>query len=188
MATASTHMIRSDVFKQRQSNNGFKPCSPHQVVLGSDCRQVMYCHLLCGLLFCREVEVVSAPFAYTLVEALRTFEMQWESLCEDLRTGTLNPTKVTDDTLRAAMAEILGPDMKLAEEIDAKCRSLQQSKEANAWRAIMEALWPRCKYVLSIMTGAMEAYMEKLRHYAGERIALVSADYAATEEIGRAHV
>ncbi|MCO5591141.1 hypothetical protein L7F22_045122 [Adiantum nelumboides] len=177
LGTASTHMIRSEVFKQRQSNNGFKSCSPHAVVLGSDCRQVMYCHLLCGLLYSSSVEVLSAPFAYTLVEALRTLESEWDSLCHDLHTGTLNCNKVTDATLRAAVGDILAPNPRLAAELFSKCRALA----CDGWRGVMETLWPQCKYVLSILTGAMEAYVDKLRNYAGERIALISADYAATE-------
>ncbi|KAI5060230.1 hypothetical protein GOP47_0024650 [Adiantum capillus-veneris] len=177
LGTATTHMIRSEVFKQRQSNNGLNSCSPHTVVLGSDCRQVMYCHLLCGLLYSASVEVASAPFAYTLVEALRTLESEWDSLCHDLLTGTLNCAKVTDATLRAAVGEILTPNPRLAGELFSKCRALA----CDGWRGVIETLWPHCKYVLSILTGAMEAYVDKLRHYAGERIPLVSADYAATE-------
>ncbi|MCO5550167.1 hypothetical protein L7F22_003649 [Adiantum nelumboides] len=146
LGTASTHMIRSEVFKQRQSNNGFRSCSPHAVVLGSDCRQVMYCHLLCGLLYSFSVEVLSAPFAYTLVEALRTLESEWEFLCHDLHTGTLNCNKVTDATLRAAVGEILTPNPRLAAELFSKCRALA----CDGWRGVMETLWPQCKYVLSI--------------------------------------
>lgn len=177
VGTATTHMIRGDAFKLRQKRNGLKPCSPEEVVLGSDCRQSMYCHLLCGLLHSEQVEVLSSPFAYTLVEALRTLETEWTDLCQDIRLGKLNH-KITDNTLRVAMGDALRqPDPQLAELISLKCRALMDG----GWNGVIQVLWPHCKYVLSIMTGTMEAYVEKLQQYAGLKLPLVSADYAATE-------
>ena len=45
---------------------------------------------------------------------------------------------------------------------------------------MIPALFPNAKYIYGIMTGSMEPYINKLRHYAGE-IPLVSADYGASE-------
>ena len=184
--TATTHMIRADAFRMRQQKSGFQSCSPQDVILAPDCRQSMYCHLLCGLFHAHEVQVLSAPFAFTLVEALRTLETEWRSLCHDIRTGELNE-KITDPTLRVAMEDhilLRKPNPVLADLIASKCRSLTSKRalgSGGAWKGAVRILWPRCKYVLSILTGAMEVYVEKLEFYTGGAVPLVSADYAATE-------
>ncbi|KAH7445180.1 hypothetical protein KP509_02G111200 [Ceratopteris richardii] len=177
VGTATTHMIRDNAFSQRQSGYNLAPCSPLDVVLGSDCHQVMYCHLLLGLLHCETVEVVSAPFAYTIVEALRSLQADWKTLCHDLRTGTINRAKVKDEALHASVDRAFTANPTLSDSLFAKFESLSTT----GWGGVIQLLWPRCKYVLSIMTGAMEAYVEKLSHFAGQKLPLVSADYAATE-------
>ena len=184
--TATTHMIRSDAFRMRQQSSGFASCSPQDVILAAaDCRQSMYCHLLCGLLHAHEVEVLSAPFAFTLVEALRTLEAEWRTLCHDIRSGELNH-KISDPVLRLAMADhiLRKPNPELADSIAAKCRSLTSKRalqSGGAWKGVVRTLWPRCRYILSILTGAMEVYVEKLEFYTAGDVPLVSADYGATE-------
>ena len=184
--TATTHMIRGGAFRMRQQKSGFRSCSPEDVILAPDCRQSMYCHLLCGLVHAHEVRVLSAPFAFTLVEALRTLETEWRSLCHDIRSGELNE-KITDPGLRAAMEDHIlcrKPNPVLADSIASKCRGLTSKRalgSGGAWKGAVRILWPRCKYLLSILTGAMEVYVEKLEFYTGGAVPLVSADYAATE-------
>jgi len=41
-------------------------------------------------------------------------------------------------------------------------------------------LFPNAKYIYGIMTGSMEPYLKKLRHYAGE-LPLLGADYGSSE-------
>ncbi|GJM89880.1 hypothetical protein PR202_ga06105 [Eleusine coracana subsp. coracana] len=48
------------------------------------------------------------------------------------------------------------------------------------WYGVIPALWPNAKYVYGIMTGSMEPYLKKLRHYSGH-LPLISADYGASE-------
>ncbi|KAI5059094.1 hypothetical protein GOP47_0025413 [Adiantum capillus-veneris] len=172
--TATTHLFRSKEFKQKQKLASVRACSPDEVVRHSDNRQAMYCHLLCALLCWEELEFMTATFAYTFVEAFRTFELEWANLCEDIRHGKLN-SWITDPALRAAMSKLmLRPDPKHADIIAAKCCALE------GWAGVIPAIWPNCKYIYSIMTGSMEPYLNRLQHYAGT-LPLVSADYGATE-------
>lgn len=76
--------------------------------------------------------------------------------------------------MRAAMAKLLRPDPDLADAIHATCSSLSN------WYGLIPELFPNVKYVYGIMTGSMEPYIKKLRHYAGE-LPLISADYGASE-------
>ncbi|GKA02310.1 indole-3-acetic acid-amido synthetase GH3.10 [Tanacetum coccineum] len=68
-------------------------------------------------------------------------------------------------------------DLSNATHVRSKCKELEES----GWYGIIPKLWPNAKYVYSIMTGSMQPYLEKLRHYSGDHLPLVSAEYGSTE-------
>lgn len=148
-------------------------CSPDEVIFGPDFFQSLYCHLLCGLIFREEVQLVSSTFAHSIVHAFRTFEQVWEELCTDIREGVLT-SSVTVPSIRMAMSKLLKPNPELANLIHEKCMGLSN------WYGLIPALFPNAKYIYGIMTGSMEPYLKKLRHYAGE-LPLLTADYGSSE-------
>ncbi|MED6135000.1 hypothetical protein PIB30_042254, partial [Stylosanthes scabra] len=79
--------------------------------------------------------------------------------------------------MREAVLEILSsPNPDLASRIEGICDEL----EVMDWFGLIPKLWPNAKYVYSIMTGSMQPYLNKLRHYANG-LPLVSGDYGSTE-------
>ena len=72
--TGSTNAYRSAALKNTSFMRSIETASPFDVVLGYDVQQQMYCHLLCGLYRCQEVEQIGAIFAYMIVEPFRLFE------------------------------------------------------------------------------------------------------------------
>ncbi|RDX95586.1 Jasmonic acid-amido synthetase JAR1, partial [Mucuna pruriens] len=148
-------------------------CSPDEVIFGPDFSQSLYCHLLCGLIFREEVEFVSSTFAHSIVHAFRTFEDVWEELCIDIREGVLT-RNVTVPSIRMAMSKLLKPNPELANVIHTKCTGLSN------WYGLIPELFPNAKYIFGIMTGSMEPYLKRLRHYAGE-LPLLTADYGSSE-------
>ncbi|XAR55475.1 hypothetical protein NMG60_11035549 [Bertholletia excelsa] len=161
VGTATTHYFASE--------------DPEAVIAGGDYKQSTYCHLLLGLFFSPEVEFIASTFAYSIVQAFRSFEEHWRDLCNDIRHGTLS-SKITSPKMRKAVLDILVPNPRLASKIEAVCEEL----EGGDWFCLVPKLWPNVKYLYSIMTGSMQPYLKKLRHYAGE-LPLVSADYGSTE-------
>ncbi|CAM0880462.1 unnamed protein product [Alopecurus aequalis] len=173
--TATTNVYRSEEFKATMRDLQSQCCSPDEVIFGADFAQSLYCHLLCGLLRAGEVQMVSATFAHSVVLAFQTFERVWEELCADIRRGALSPTRVTSPAVRQAVSALLaGPKPELADSVARKCAGLSN------WYGVIPALWPNAKYVYGIMTGSMEHYVKKLRHYAGG-LPLVAAEYGASE-------
>uniref|UniRef100_A0A0A9D444 GH3-12 n=1 Tax=Arundo donax TaxID=35708 RepID=A0A0A9D444_ARUDO len=148
-------------------------CSPDEVIFGPDFHQSLYCHLLCGLIYSDEVQFVFSSFAHSLVHAFHTLEEVWEDLCADIRDGVLSK-RVTTPSIRQAVSKILRPNPELASSIYNKCLNLSN------WYGVVPTLWPNAKYIYGIMTGSMEPYLKKLRHYAGH-LPLMSADYGASE-------
>ncbi|KAG8653474.1 jasmonoyl--L-amino acid synthetase JAR4 [Manihot esculenta] len=171
--TATTNLFRSSRYKNAVQTMQLKCCSPDEVTFGSDFHQSLYCHLLCGLIFREEIQFVSSSFAHSIVLAFRTFEQVWEELCDNIQDGVLS-SRVTDPSMRDAISEVLKPNFELAELIRKKCLGLSN------WYGLIPELFPNVKYVYGIMTGSMEPYVKKLRHYSGE-IPLLSGDYGASE-------
>ncbi|MQL75868.1 hypothetical protein Taro_008255 [Colocasia esculenta] len=171
--TATTNVYRSESFKRTMKDIQSQSSSPDEVIFGRDFEQSLYCHLLCGLLSSNEVQFVSSTFAHSIVHAFRTFEQVWEELCADIREGVLS-SKITDPSMRDAVSKLLYPNPELADSISNKCNGLSN------WFGVIPELWPNAKYVYGIMTGSMEPYLKKLRHYSGS-LPLLSADYGSSE-------
>lgn len=171
--TATTNVYRNSQFKKTMKAMQTPCCSPDEVIFGPDFHQSLYCHLLCGLIFRNEVQVVSSTFAHSIVHAFRKFEQVWQELVTNIREGVLS-SHVTVPSIRAAMSKLLKPDPELADTIYNKCIGLSN------WYGLIPELFPNTRYIYGIMTGSMEPYLKKLRHYAGE-LPLLSADYGSSE-------
>ncbi|MBA0652729.1 hypothetical protein Goklo_019962, partial [Gossypium klotzschianum] len=171
--TATTNVFRNPKFKKAMTAMQSECCSPDEVIVGPDFHQSLYCHLLCGLIFHEEIQLVSSTFAHSIVLAFRTFEQVWEELCDDIREGVLT-SRITFPSVRSAMAKLLKPNPELADLIEKKCSRLSN------WYGLIPELFPNVKYIYGIMTGSMEPYLKKLRHYAAD-VPLISADYGSSE-------
>ncbi|KAM6600265.1 hypothetical protein CsatA_019874 [Cannabis sativa] len=171
--TATTNVFRNSQYKKTMMAIQSECCSPDEVIFGPDFRQSLYCHFLCGLIFRDEIQLISSTFAHSIVHSFRTLEKDWEELCSNIRDGVLS-SWITTPSVRAAMGKLLKPNPELANLIYDKCSSLSN------WYGLVPALFPNVKYIYGIMTGSMEPYLAKLRHYAGE-VPLVSADYGSSE-------
>ena len=184
MASATTHLYRNEGYKAAVRGIQLPCCSPDEVVFAAGFPPSLSCHLLCGLLYVDEVRTVFAVFGHNLVLALQTLERAWEELCHDIRRGALSPARVTEPELRQAVSALLAkPNPALADEVARRCAEAR----LGGWRGLVPALWPNARYVHTIVTGSMEHYVRKLRHYAGG-LPLVAMDYGASEGMGGANV
>ncbi|WCJ30671.1 Auxin-responsive GH3 family protein [Euphorbia peplus] len=178
VGTATTHYYASEEFKIKQEHNKSFTTSPQEVISCGDYNQSTYCHLLLGLLFQDEIEFITSTFAYSIVQAFRSFEELWQDIVNDIKTGTLNTSRITSPRIRQVVLGILkSPNPVMASRIEKSCKNL----EVLDWGGLIPELWPNVKYVYSIMTGSMQPYLKKLRHYSGTKLPLVSADYGSTE-------
>ncbi|KAL9322491.1 hypothetical protein ACSQ67_010544 [Phaseolus vulgaris] len=175
VGTATTHYYASEEFKTKQEKTKAFICSPYEVISGGDYKQSTYCHLLLGLFLSDYVEFISSAFVYGIVQAFCTFEEVWKDLCNDIRDGTLS-SRIKLPKMREAVLCIISSNPSLASKLEASCLEL----EVVDWFGLVPKLWPNAKYVCSIMTGSMQPYLKKLRHYANG-VPLVSGDYGSTE-------
>nr|CAB3471712.1 unnamed protein product [Digitaria exilis] len=177
--TATTNLYRNKEYKAAVRDIQLPCCSPDEVIFAPDFTESLYCHLLCGLLAAGEVRLVFSMFGHNLALAFDTLQHVWQDLCRDIRRGGApSPARVTDPAVRRAV-----PDPDLADEVARRCAALA----GDGWYGVFPALWPNAKYVHTIVTGSMEHYVKKLRHYAGG-LPVVAMDYGASEGMVGANV
>ncbi|KAM0851956.1 hypothetical protein ACQ4PT_052086 [Festuca glaucescens] len=138
----------------------------------ADVFQSMYAQMLCGLCQRHDVLLLGAVFAAGLLRAIRFLQLKWEQLAADIEAGTLTP-RVTDASVRQAVAGIIRPDPELSRFVRDECCN-------GDWAGIVTRVWPNTKYVDVIVTGAMAQYIPILRHYCGN-LPLVSGTYGSSE-------
>lgn len=148
--------------------------SPIQAILCEDSTQSMYCQLLAALIHRHKVMRLGAVFASAFLRAISYLEQKWSQLCEDIRTGHLNPM-ITDPGCKVAMSSLLtSPNPKLANEIEEICGS-------SSWKGILCQLWPKAKFIEAVVTGSMAQYIPALEFFSQGKIPLVCPMYASSE-------
>ncbi|OAY80009.1 putative indole-3-acetic acid-amido synthetase GH3.8 [Ananas comosus] len=169
-----TSYYKSDHFRRRPFDPYNVYTSPTAAILCPDPFQSMYAQMLCGLLLSADVLRIGAVFASGLLRALRFLRLHWPQLCHDLSTGTLNPTVVTDPSVREAVGELLTkPEPELAQRIAAEC-------SGDNWEGIVRRVWPNTKYLDVIVTGAMAQYIPTLEYLSGG-LPMACTMYASSE-------
>ncbi|XP_028761583.1 indole-3-acetic acid-amido synthetase GH3.6 [Neltuma alba] len=167
-----TSYYKSSHFKDRPFDPYTNYTSPNETILCPDSFQSMYSQLLCGLCQNDQVLRVGAVFASGFIRAIKFLEKHWVSLCNDIRTGTIDP-KITDPSVREAVMRILKPNPHLAAFVEAECAQ-------ESWKGIIPRLWPNTKYVDVIVTGTMSQYIPTLDYYSNG-LPLVCTMYASSE-------
>ncbi|KAG7640080.1 GH3 family [Arabidopsis thaliana x Arabidopsis arenosa] len=148
--------------------------SPIQTILCEDSNQSMYCQLLAGLIHRHKVMRLGAVFASAFLRAISYLEKKWSQLCEDIRTGSLNPM-ITDPGCQMAMSCLLmSPNPELASEIEEICGR-------SSWKGILCQLWPKAKFIEAVVTGSMAQYIPALEFFSQGKIPLVCPMYASSE-------
>ncbi|KAK4286218.1 hypothetical protein QN277_002805 [Acacia crassicarpa] len=167
-----TSYYKSSHFKDRPFDPYTNYTSPNDTILCPDSFQSMYSQLLCGLCQNDQVLRVGAVFASGFIRAIKFLENHWVALCNDIRTGRIDP-KITDPSVREAVMKLLKPNPQLAAFVEAEC-----VKES--WKGIIPRLWPNTKYVDVIVTGTMSQYIPTLDYYSNG-LPLVCTMYASSE-------
>ncbi|KAF2298470.1 hypothetical protein GH714_023696 [Hevea brasiliensis] len=156
--TVLTSYYKSKHFKCRTHDLFNDFTSPDQAILCKDSNQSMYCQLLSGLIHRHQVLRIGAVFASALLRAISFLERNWAHLCNDIRSGQVDPM-ITDHECRSCMSFILSsPNPCLADEIVEICSH-------PSWKGILCHLWPRTKYIEAVVTGSMAQYIPALEYY-----------------------
>ncbi|CAL4915026.1 unnamed protein product [Urochloa decumbens] len=167
-----TSYYKSEHFKNRPYDPYHDYTSPTAAILCADAFQSMYAQMVCGLCQRHDVLRVGAVFASGLLRAIRFLQLHWKQLADDIERGSLT-SRVTDPSVRDAVAGILRPDAELAAFLRAEC-------SRGDWAGIVTKVWPNTKYLDVIVTGAMQQYIPTLEYYSGG-LPMACTMYASSE-------
>jgi auxin responsive GH3 family protein len=167
-----TSYYKSNHFKNRPFDAYNNYTSPTAAILCADAFQSMYAQMVCGLCQRQDVLRVGAVFASGLLRAIRFLQLNWEQLADDIEAGSLTP-RVTDPSVREAVAGILRPDPELPALVRSECSK-------GDWAGIITRIWPNTKYLDVIVTGAMAQYIPTLKYYSGG-LPMACTMYASSE-------
>nr|CAB3490844.1 unnamed protein product [Digitaria exilis] len=172
--TVMTSLFKSDHFTNIPYDPRRNYTSPRAAVLCEDTSQSTYAQMLCGLCHRHSVRRIGATFAYGLLRAINFLRHNWAHLAADIDAGELISHRVTDPSVREAVAGVLRrPDTELAEFIRGEC-------SRGDWAAIVTRIWPNTKYLNTIATGSMAQYIPALDFYSGG-LPIVSTIYGSSE-------
>ncbi|ESQ43425.1 hypothetical protein EUTSA_v10015256mg [Eutrema salsugineum] len=172
-SSATTSFFKSCYFKNRSSHWHWSFTSPDEVILCSDNKQSLYCHLLCGIIQRDEVVKVGASFISILVRAIIFLENNWKEICTNIRFGRLSEW-IIDISCRDSVSKILGKaNPELADLVEKECNQ-------KSWEGIIPRLWPKAKFIESIATGQMTQHIPTLEFYSN-KLPLISSSYVSSE-------
>ncbi len=100
-------------------------------------------------------------------------EANWEMICKDIETGTIDPSVKCPDDLRRKWEKKLRPKPERAEEIRRECQKGFDTP-------IAPRIWPKYLWSYGMVGSNLKFYVEKLRKYIGDA-PIHNMGYAAAE-------
>lgn len=148
--------------------------SPDQALFPVPGTDTRYLHALFALKDPDAGALVAAFYSY-LIEFLRYIANNWETLAEDIRTGTIHEGVELPPQVREEISAQLRPDPERAEE-------LRQIFARGFEEPFIPKVWKKLRFIMGIGTGGFRIYADMIRQkYAGPEIAMIKIGLSASE-------
>ena len=122
----------------------------------------------------RRLSFLMSTFSPTLYDMIVYVQHHWQSLCEDIEKGQINPDIAVDPKLRKQLEEKLSPDPERAREI----REIMREHGKDAF---VPLLWPDLKRIAAVGTATFAPFIDRLRPALGEEILVDYLGYVCSE-------
>ena len=168
-----TGIILSEIQKQgiTNVNDRLNIVNPVELLFPDEVLNADYVRLFFALRE-RDIEIIYAPNAWTVLSNLELMFENAERLCRDIEAGYISETENFPESLRYSLNKRILPDKKRANEL---CTIFKDNPAA-----VVRKLWPKLKKVICNCTGSYMIYADNLRTYlAGVELA---NSFIATEE------
>ena len=129
--------------------------------------QLRFC--LCN----KKVTYLGSMVITLLTQMFEYLEDNWEMICHDIETGTIDPSVQCPDSLRKKYGH-MRPNPKRAEELRAIFR------EGFDGDPVAYKIWPELAYGYGMTGSTLSIYAEKLKRYVGD-LPMHNMGYAASE-------
>ena len=125
------------------------------------------------LLADRDCIFMFSVFMTNLVDMMNYIKNNWETLVEDIRTGTFNADVQIDDDVKAELLKVTKPDPERAAELEAEFKKGFDTP-------IIPRIWPKMSFISTIGTGGFAAYTRVMRSFSGD-VPIDFSIYGASE-------
>ncbi len=121
----------------------------------------------------RDVTFLGSMVVNLLTIMFEYFENNWEMMCKDIETGTIDPSVKCPPELREKWEKKVKPNPKRAAEIRKEC-------EKGFDTPIAKRIWPDFVWSYGMVSSTLKFYVKKLRRYIGDA-PIHNMGYAAAE-------
>ena len=122
----------------------------------------------------RHLSFLMSTFSPTIYDMIVYVQHHWQSLCDDIEKGQINPDIAVDPKLRRQLEDKMHPDPERAREI----REIMQKHENDAF---IPLLWPDMKRIATVGTATFAPFIERLRSALGNETAVDYLGYVCSE-------
>ncbi len=129
--------------------------------------QLRFC--LCN----KKVTYLGSMVVTLLTQMFEYLEENWEMICHDIETGTIDPSVECPDSLRQKYGK-MKPNPKRANELRAIF------KEGFDGEPVAYKIWPKLAFGYGMTSSTLQIYAEKLKKYVGD-LPMHNMGYAASE-------
>lgn len=167
--------ISSTALKHVRPTLKYLQTTPMELVFPTESVDQKYLKLLFALAY-KDLAFLDGAFTTSLVDIMVYLTNNWQSLVEDIRTGTISSRVEMSDALRKNLEMQLKADPKRAGELEAEF-------EKGFDTPILPRIWPKLTWTGGIGTGTFAPYTQTLKKYTGEDMPHDNLLYAASESI-----
>lgn len=149
--------------------------APDEVLYPRGDTNTRYLHARYALMADEAVSMHGTFFSF-LLEQLRYIEKEWKMLCDDIESGTIDPSIRLPEDVREKLENELSPMPERAAE-------LRRIFADGFDEPIMKKLWPKMAFIIGIASGsfATQYKMMKDRYIGDDGIRLLKFGIAASE-------
>jgi len=131
--------------------------TPKELILPDEIIDAEYSRLLFALKN-KNIDVIFAPNAWTLLNSIELLFDKWDSLCTDIEEGILiESDKLSKEMKESLMKQIL-PDQDRANEL----RTIFKS---NNPEDVTKQIWPNLKKIICDTSASYKIYADQLKNY-----------------------
>lgn len=152
----------------------FITCVPKEVfgTTGADMKYIKARYALAD----RDLVYLMSVFMSTVTDLIKYISENRDLIIRDIRNGTIDPSVVMPEELRAKLQKKLKPDPKRADE-------LEEAIDFNRPEGIIRRIWKKLNVVVAIGSGEFETFSRRMRVYCGHEVHFCNEMYASSEAI-----
>lgn len=124
----------------------------------------------------RRVNLIVGSYIPIMLDTIHYIRDNWQSIVNDIRTGTLSNEAAMPDYLREELSAKITPNPERADELE---REFTKGFD----NAILTRIWPCLSGIAAIWAGNFSSYARKLQKFTGMSVPYYTTSYVASEGI-----